>query len=498
MEELYMLRDTESAPERPDNSPQFDNYLPVAPVYNNGIYYSVGDKVLYNGKTYECIRSAGSSYVPGNTSYWKEVPAWTVTPSDVSEGYPFQYITKRRKSDGVWGEWSVPAVYSVWSTGPQGKNGLDGCVTRTWEEYDSERTYRNDSKTEDESLLENPHDGIRYMDVLVLENSSVASGYMAYQCLKNVSGENPGEQQYTNGVSSSGNWRMLDSSSGLYVTTLIARNANIKFGSAFQMSVYDNDNNVVGGLRGVSEDTDTGIWYGGNDPASAPFRVDKSGRMFASNADITGVVTAESGRIGGFEINGRTLTNSNADNSETGASIEIRNMGYTRFARLNGLGTGSVAEFRNDHGIAVNVQAYGDSDNCGIKVLGNESSQAIHSTGSNFFVTRKSNAEYTYVSGLKVCTRTGASLTATNDSEDPIFPSGTNVDFLIVTGNVTLPDPTTCRGRIIFVKRRGAGSITVQNCYQSDGTYKSSYTWSDNDSRMFVSDGSYWNEFHCT
>lgn len=497
MEELYMLRDTESAPEKPDLSPSFDNYLPVAPAYNSDIYYSIGEKVLYNGKTYECIKS-GRGYVPSNTSYWKEVPAWTLVPSNVSEKYPFQYITKRKKSEGVWGEWSDPVVYSVWSSGTQGKNGLDGCVTRTWEKYESARVYRNDSKTEDTDLLENPSDGIRYIDVVVLENSSAASGYMAYQCLKNVSGENPGEQQYTNGVSSSGNWRMLDSSSGLYVTTLIARNANIKFGSTFQMAVYDSSNNVVGGLKGVEDASDIGIWYGSNKPEEAPFRVDKSGHMFASDADITGVIEATGGRIGGFEITGRTLSNSNADDSNLGASIEISNMGGTRFSRLNGMGTGSAAEFRNDHGVAVNVQAYGDSDNIGLKVLGNQDSKAVHATGSSFFITRKNNLEYTYISGLKVCTRSGNSLSASNDSADPYFPYGTNVDFLIVTGNVTLPDASSCRGRVIFTKRRDLGSIVVTNCYQSDGTYKASYTWSDNSSRIFISDGTYWNEFHCS
>ena len=202
------------------------------------------------------------------------------------------------------------------------------------------------------------------------------------------------------------------------------------------------------------------------------------------------------GTIGGFTISNQNLTNNKAGSS-TGASIHITNADGTRFVYLNGGTEGSAAQFRNDNGNAVVITAYGSSTNYGLKILGNQDSKALHVTGSSYFITRKSNVEHTYISGLKVCTRSGSSFTASSDSTDPYFPSGTNVDFLIVTNNVTIPDASHSRGRVIYVKRRGSGKITIVNVYLSDGTFKSSHEWTDNYSRMLISDGIYWNEFYC-
>lgn len=223
----------------------------------------------------------------------------------------------------------------------------------------------------------------------------------------------------------------------------------------------------------------------------------------ADQIDINGIMAVagtNSVTIGGFTITSNSLTNNAAGNSSTGASIEIMNSSGTRFARLNGGAQGNAAEFRNDNGTAVVISAYGDASNYGLKVIGNVDSKAVHVTGSSYFITRKSNVEHTYISGLKVCTRTGNSLSASYDSYDPAFPSGTNVDFLVATGAVTLPEPANARGRIIFVKRRNAGStqLYVPNCYLADGSFEVAAKWSSDDaSRFFISDGMYWNEFYC-
>ena len=158
-------------------------------------------------------------------------------------------------------------------------------------------------------MLEEPSTGIRYLDILVLEDSSMTSGYMAYQCLKTHSNNNPASETFNSStnVSSSGNWKKLSNQDGLYVNTLIAKNANIKFGSAFRMAVYDDSNAVVGGMQGVTGSTDIGLWYGGPAPGTAPFRVDKSGYLFASNAEISGIINAESGTFNNVNIESGTI-----------------------------------------------------------------------------------------------------------------------------------------------------------------------------------------------
>ncbi|MBP3649191.1 MAG: hypothetical protein J6K73_05365 [Clostridia bacterium] len=52
----------------------------------------------------------------------------------------------------------------------------------------------------------------------------------------------------------------------------------------------------------ATEDATYAIWAGAEASASAPFRLKKSGGLVASDAEITGKVTAESGSIGGWSI----------------------------------------------------------------------------------------------------------------------------------------------------------------------------------------------------
>lgn len=61
-------------------------------------------------------------------------------------------------------------------------------------------------------------------------------------------------------------------------------------------------NGVVGFSSLVSGADDIRIWAGDADQEAAPFRVYESGLMVASNADITGKITANSGQIGGWTI----------------------------------------------------------------------------------------------------------------------------------------------------------------------------------------------------
>lgn len=68
---------------------------------------------------------------------------------------------------------------------------------------------------------------------------------------------------------------------------------------------------LVGMSSAVTAGTDWRIWAGHATPASAPFRVDETGAMWATNATITGTVTATLGAIGGFTIAATTLTATN-------------------------------------------------------------------------------------------------------------------------------------------------------------------------------------------
>jgi len=69
-------------------------------------------------------------------------------------------------------------------------------------------------------------------------------------------------------------------------------------------------NGVVGLSSLITAGDDLRIWAGNADRELAAFRVYESGHLFASNADITGKITATSGLIGGWTIEADRLSGS--------------------------------------------------------------------------------------------------------------------------------------------------------------------------------------------
>jgi len=65
---------------------------------------------------------------------------------------------------------------------------------------------------------------------------------------------------------------------------------------------------LVGLSSAVTAGTDWRIWAGNAIPGDAPFRVDENGALFATNADISGTISASDGFIGGFVIDINKIT----------------------------------------------------------------------------------------------------------------------------------------------------------------------------------------------
>ncbi len=69
-------------------------------------------------------------------------------------------------------------------------------------------------------------------------------------------------------------------------------------------------NRLFSGGVGMSSDINSGavaFWAGNATAISAPFRVTNQGKLVASDADISGRITATSGKIGGYTIDGNVL-----------------------------------------------------------------------------------------------------------------------------------------------------------------------------------------------
>ena len=71
------------------------------------------------------------------------------------------------------------------------------------------------------------------------------------------------------------------------------------------------EDGLVGFSSAVTGGTDWRIWAGHTSPGSAPFRVDEAGALWATNATISGSITATTGTIGGFSVGATTLTGTN-------------------------------------------------------------------------------------------------------------------------------------------------------------------------------------------
>ena len=168
--------------------------------------------------------------------------------------------------------------------GEDGKQGIDGCVVRD-SEWALNTEYRNDSNITDGSLE------IRYIDVALVPNDAVETGWDIYQCLKtHVSSESI---TYTN----TSYWKKFPVNAGAIFTSLIiAKNAKIRFLQGNQFLIQKSDGTVTLGLSGSEEGKKIRFWVGSEDPEIAPVRIDEYGNIvqgngnFVSNADGSGKI----------------------------------------------------------------------------------------------------------------------------------------------------------------------------------------------------------------
>lgn len=71
---------------------------------------------------------------------------------------------------------------------------------------------------------------------------------------------------------------------------------------------------LTSGGVGMSSSTATNavsFWAGNTAPTSAPFRVLNNGKLYATDADVSGTITALYGKIGGWTIDGNSLVGTN-------------------------------------------------------------------------------------------------------------------------------------------------------------------------------------------
>lgn len=180
---------------------------------------------------------------------------------------------------------------------------VDGQVTADWKKgfkyYDGKRDAEN---------------GIFYQDVVLYEN-------MYYVCVNTDAGNDNG-WNLTPDVA--GYWQKFAVTEDFVADKIVANQAYIGELSSKEVVIMD-DNDIVAGmtsskalehssLNGVTKGN-VRIWAGeisNADLTTAPFTVTDAGKLKATNADISGKISATSGNIGGFTLNDNDLVCNNA------------------------------------------------------------------------------------------------------------------------------------------------------------------------------------------
>ena len=185
-----------------------------------------------------------------------------------------------------------------------------GCVMRT-SLWAAGKEYVNQSNEEG--------DGVKYIDIVYVEDSSANEGYRLYEC--RVS-HNSNECTYED----TNHWREIPDVGPIYTPLIVAKNAVFKFAQGQQFNIADGDT-VWGSFRHVTNDDDLALWLGatsGTDGKNASFSVTKGGKLTATDAKISGEIEATSGSItGDINVSGSLIVGNSISNMHIESSASL-------------------------------------------------------------------------------------------------------------------------------------------------------------------------------
>ena len=229
--------------------------------------------------------------------------------------------TGKHGTDSVQDDWSQPVVVANFAEA--GKMGKNGCIVRNSEGWKSGATYHNDSALTKEQ---------KYIDLIYIEDNNANDGWSIYQC--NVTHTATGSSFDPSAVDADKNklWTKLSDAGPMYSPLIVAKNAVLKFAQGQQFNLMEG-NNIFGSFRWVKDDTDYAFWIGGTEGSNATTSITRGGKLKSTSAEITGKITATSGKVGGLKIEGDSLTNEGFNND---AYIVLRNDTNKVFAGIGG------------------------------------------------------------------------------------------------------------------------------------------------------------------
>ena len=282
------------------------------------------------------------------------------------------------------------------------------------------------------------------------------------------------------------NWEIANPFSFVAMDTALVDSANIA-GFVFQR------------LNSALEDKPIGKLYSQNGTLELNAY---DGSFKCENVDVRGVINATSGSIGGLKISENSIGTNSDSNAKVmtimGDSIEFK-FSTNDFIRFNAKASDALFYGRADEKTLVKLNTYG-SNATALDILCNGSGvgRAINSIGENFFVSRYSSlvasGEQTMIAGLSLSCKNGTLF------QGPSNISNTSawVDFLVATGNITLPPANNYPGKIIFVKFQGNYKVSSSsNIVDPASTSTATEKTRESKAVFYISNGANWYEFYC-
>ena len=248
-------------------------------VSNHG-QWQTGKHIPYLGivrmgnATWQCTVPAGTD----------NPPMWTITDKDGNRllqtqdgGKTYGYILTGELNTA---EYELVAQDGTDGESIKGDPGIQGCIIRKGE-WKIGVEWRND-----ESLTS----GTRYLDVALVRDGQVATGWKAYKC------KTTHTSSLANAPGNSTYWEEFGlNTTAIFTSLIIAKDAQIDFMQGNQLLIKKDDGTVTAGLSGTQSGEKIRMWAGSPTPDDVPFRVTEGGKVHAENAEITGEVNATSG-----------------------------------------------------------------------------------------------------------------------------------------------------------------------------------------------------------
>ena len=224
-------------------------------------------------QTYYLISSM-SSGITTSTSGWSTD---MVNPTS-SKPYLWSYVKTTLSNGDITS--STPVI--IGNFAEAGVMGEIGCIIRP-------SIWKSGVEYLNESALTNKQE--KYIDLVYVEDASANDGWRQYMCAlthKSSSSNSP--------TSSGGRnyWTQLSDTGPIYAPLILAKNAVLNFTQGQQFNLVENGK-IFASYRIPGSDG-AALWLGGTTASSAPFSVDKNGR-----------IKSTAGTIGGVEISENTL-----------------------------------------------------------------------------------------------------------------------------------------------------------------------------------------------